>query len=180
VGQAATLLPTVVSPWTLSDDGREVGQARGRTGWCRGAPPRSASPESGALQPDVGSACGDIIIEKASSENRRGHSPQTPRGETPQGGKQHTGKPTRQHFLLFYKYTRDYAQHTQKDTRISAAAAQRTRAAAAIGYIYIHIYICVCVYIYTHTHTHIYIYIYLYIYIYKYILKSALQLLLNH
>jgi len=26
-----------------------------------------------------------------------GHSPRTPRGETPQGGKQHTGKPTRQH-----------------------------------------------------------------------------------
>jgi len=25
-----------------------------------------------------------------------GHSPRTPRGETPQGGKQHTGKPTRQ------------------------------------------------------------------------------------
>ena len=54
-------------------------------------------PESGALQPDVGSACGDIIIEKASSEDRRGHSPRTPRGETPQGGKHHTGKPTRQH-----------------------------------------------------------------------------------
>ena len=50
-------------------------------------------PESGSLQPDVGSGCGDIIIEKASSEDRRGHSPQTPRGDTPQGGKQHTGEP---------------------------------------------------------------------------------------
>jgi len=49
--------------------------------------------ESGSLQPDVGSARGDRIIEKASSEDRRGHSPQTPRGETPQGGKQHTGEP---------------------------------------------------------------------------------------
>ena len=60
-------------------------------------------PESGALQPDVGSACADIIIEKASSEDRRGHSPQTPRGGTPQGGKQHTGKPTRQHFVSVKK-----------------------------------------------------------------------------
>jgi len=51
---------------------------------------------AGALQRDVGSACGDIIVAEASSEDRRGHSPQTPRGETPQGGKQHTGKPTRQ------------------------------------------------------------------------------------
>ena len=57
-------------------------------------------PESGSLQPDVGSGCGDGIIETASSEGRRGHSPQTPRGETPQGGKQHTGKPTRQHCRL--------------------------------------------------------------------------------
>jgi len=49
--------------------------------------------KSGSLQPAVGSARGDIIIEKASTEDRRGHSPQTPRGETPQGGKQHTGEP---------------------------------------------------------------------------------------
>ena len=47
-------------------------------------------PESGSLHPDVGSGCGDGIIETASSEDRRGHSPPTPRGETPQGGKQHT------------------------------------------------------------------------------------------
>jgi len=52
--------------------------------------------ESGALQPEEGSACGDRSMAKASSEDRRGHSPQTPPGETPQGGKQHTGKPTRQ------------------------------------------------------------------------------------
>ena len=67
-----------------------------RAGTDRVVPGRAAAlcqPESGALQPDVGSACGDIIIEKASSKDRRGHSPQTPRGETPQGGKQHTGEP---------------------------------------------------------------------------------------
>jgi len=29
---------------SFPDGGREVGQARGRIGWCRGAPPRSASP----------------------------------------------------------------------------------------------------------------------------------------
>jgi len=57
-------------------------------------------PESGSLQPDVGSGCGDGIIETASSEDRRGHSPQTPRGETPQGGKQHTGKPTRNNGIV--------------------------------------------------------------------------------
>jgi len=63
-------------------------------------PERAAAlcqPESGSLQlqpdEDVGSGCGDMTIEKASSEDRRGHSPQTPRGETPQGGKQHTGEP---------------------------------------------------------------------------------------
>jgi len=58
-------------------------------------------PESGALQPEVGSACGEVIIEKASSKDQRGHNPQTPRGETPQGGKQHTGEPTRQQLRLF-------------------------------------------------------------------------------
>ena len=47
--------------------------------------------ESGALQPEEGSACGDRFIAKASSEDRRGHSPRTPRGgntrrgETPHG-----------------------------------------------------------------------------------------------
>ena len=33
-----------------------------------------------------------------------GHSPRTPRGETPQGGKQHTGKPTRQQYMYMYIY----------------------------------------------------------------------------
>ena len=42
-------------------------------------------PESGALQPEVGSACGEVIIEKASSKDQRGHNPQTPRGETAHG-----------------------------------------------------------------------------------------------
>jgi len=76
----------------VPDGGREVGPDRV-------VPGRAAAlcqPESGALQP---AACGNIIIEKASSEDRRGHSPQTPRGGTPQGGKQHTGKPTRQQYL---------------------------------------------------------------------------------
>jgi len=37
---------------------------------------------AGALQPEVGLACGDrFIANKAFSEDRRGHSPQTPRGE---------------------------------------------------------------------------------------------------
>jgi len=59
-------------------------------------------PESGALQPDVGSACSDIIIEKASSEDRRGAQPpntaggNTTRGETAHGGTPPANKPVPQ------------------------------------------------------------------------------------
>jgi len=43
-------------------------------------------PESGSLQPDVGSGCGDRIIETASSEDRRGLTAPKHRG-----GKHHKG-----------------------------------------------------------------------------------------
>jgi len=36
---------------SVLDDGREVGQARGRTGWCWGAPLRSASPSLAHCSP---------------------------------------------------------------------------------------------------------------------------------
>jgi len=55
----------------------------------RVVPGRAAArcqPESAALHPEEDSACGGIIIEKAPSKYQRGHSPQTPRGETPQEG----------------------------------------------------------------------------------------------
>ena len=54
--------------------GREAGQARGRQ--------RRRDTETS----QKGS-------NHARQRNRRGHSPQTPRGETPQGGKQPTGEP---------------------------------------------------------------------------------------
>jgi len=65
--------------------------------------PDCCQPESGVPTPE-GSACGPMKAKLcAGSKDRRGHSPRTPRGETPQGGKQHTtrgeqhtGKPTRQ------------------------------------------------------------------------------------
>ena len=59
--------------------------------------PDCCQPESGVPTPE-GSACGPMKAKLcAGSKDRRGHSPRTPRGETPQRGKQHTGKPTRQH-----------------------------------------------------------------------------------
>jgi len=77
----------------ITDDGREVGQARGRTGWCRGAP-LLCQPESGSLQPDVGPGGGrvwrqdhrDSIVgrpEGAQPQNTAGGN--TTRGETAHG-----------------------------------------------------------------------------------------------
>ena len=76
-----------------SDGGREVGQARGRTGWGRGALPRSATARVWL----TAARCGLRVWRHHHRESvvgrPEGHSPQTPRGETPQGGKQHTGEP---------------------------------------------------------------------------------------
>jgi len=65
--------------------------------------------ESGVPTPE-GSTGGPMKAKlRAGQKTAGGHSPRTPRGETPQGGKhhttrgeQHTGKPTRQHIPSFY------------------------------------------------------------------------------
>jgi len=105
-------------------------------------------PESGALQPDVGSACADIIIEKASSEDRRGHSPQTPRGGTPQGGKQHTGKPTRQQLRLPLRPP----QLGQDGATLHLDTSLLHSATATFDlYLYLYLYLPYPTYAYTHT-----------------------------
>jgi len=59
--------------------------------------PDCCQPKSGVPTPE-GSSGGPMKAKlRAGQKTAGGHSPRTPRGETPQGGKHHTGKPTRQH-----------------------------------------------------------------------------------
>ena len=59
--------------------------------------PDCCQPKSGVPTPE-GSTGGPMKAKlRAGQKTAGGHSPRTPQGETPQRGKQHTGKPTRQH-----------------------------------------------------------------------------------
>jgi len=55
--------------------------------WWPGGRPDTGTPETSEMTQHMKASC------NARQRNRRGHSPQTPRGETPQGGKQPTGEP---------------------------------------------------------------------------------------